>query len=342
MQAIGLDLSVEYTAPAPTGSSTAGKRLLRIDVIVPAYNAAATIIRSVESILRQKHVKQRVIIVDHGSIDQTPELCRSLAHDDRVSYMRLTRRRRERRGAARPLNAGFHKSLSGGSAGAAWIMRLDADDVLHSDDCLYRALTSIEADAPEVQLICGGLIFLSIVDLAACRFVPKDGLRQVEQLRSASAYSIPHHSLIINVGLLTNVYRRRGYWYNCALSYGEDLEFTLYMLSYLHDRELVFVDVDIVVKVLHERSLSSTLGSIRIVADHLKIFLLYPSLDRKLLLRAIIDCAFRSLHLTKCTWLRRALGLPGEVYGNCVALDVDGVLQRIREMEQPAILAERM
>jgi glycosyltransferase involved in cell wall biosynthesis len=45
-----------------------------ITVIIPAYNAAAFIKRSIDSVLTQRHSAQEIIVVDEGSTDGTGEI----------------------------------------------------------------------------------------------------------------------------------------------------------------------------------------------------------------------------------------------------------------------------
>jgi len=60
-----------------------------VSVIVPVYNRAGTIVRSLESVLAQSYKDFELIIVDDGSTDDTGGLVRALAfRDNRIRYMR--------------------------------------------------------------------------------------------------------------------------------------------------------------------------------------------------------------------------------------------------------------
>jgi GT2 family glycosyltransferase len=54
----------------------------RFSVVIPAYNAAATIGETIGSVLAQSERDLELIVVDDGSTDETPTLVRELARDD--------------------------------------------------------------------------------------------------------------------------------------------------------------------------------------------------------------------------------------------------------------------
>ena len=92
---------------------------LNIDVLIPAFNAAATLHESIESILRQQAVSLRVIVVDDGSTDETPRILQHLsARDSRVVVHRQP-------------NGGIVSALnfSLAQATAPLVARHDSDDI---------------------------------------------------------------------------------------------------------------------------------------------------------------------------------------------------------------------
>lgn len=105
------------------GSASADDGGALVDVLVPAFNAAATVEGALRSILEQTMARLRLIVVDDGSSDATPAiLARMAADDDRIIVVTT-----ENRGIVDALNTAL--SL----ATASFIARHDADDLAFAD-----------------------------------------------------------------------------------------------------------------------------------------------------------------------------------------------------------------
>ncbi|MBZ5588316.1 MAG: glycosyltransferase [Acidobacteriia bacterium] len=91
----------------------------RVSVVIPTFNRAAFLPAATRSALNQTLHALEVIIVDDGSTDATPEVCRSLAASD----PRIRAFRQANRGLAAARNAGL------AAAAADWIAFLDDDDL---------------------------------------------------------------------------------------------------------------------------------------------------------------------------------------------------------------------
>lgn len=117
----------------------------RLDVIMPAHNAAATITQSVKSALASP-LCRRVLVIDDGSTDGTAGVVASLAEwaNGRVALTRLA----ENGGPAYARNVGLALSETD------LIAFLDADDV-YEDDALAVAVAALD-----------GLTDLALVRLA--------------------------------------------------------------------------------------------------------------------------------------------------------------------------------
>lgn len=92
-----------------------------VSVIVPAYNASATLEKTLLSILSQTHEDIEVIVVDDGSTDSTPDLVRQFAQNDG----RLTLFQQRNAGVAAARNRGIE------AASGTWVAPVDADDLWH-------------------------------------------------------------------------------------------------------------------------------------------------------------------------------------------------------------------
>ena len=62
-----------------------------VSVIIPAYNRASTIARSVESALAQTFQDLEIIVVDDGSSDTTCDVVQSIADELKISQSYLSR-----------------------------------------------------------------------------------------------------------------------------------------------------------------------------------------------------------------------------------------------------------
>jgi len=91
---------------------------MTISVIIPAYNAARWLPRSIESVLTQTRPADEVIVVDDGSSDDTADVCRKFS--GKLRYVH-----RENGGLSAARNTAL--ALSRGD----WFLSLDADDMLY-------------------------------------------------------------------------------------------------------------------------------------------------------------------------------------------------------------------
>jgi glycosyltransferase involved in cell wall biosynthesis len=88
---------------------------LRVSVVIPAYNAAGTICRAVDSVLRQTYPASEILIIDDGSPDAVEAVLE--AYRDRITLIKKTNG-----GAASARNLGID------CAAGNLIAFLDADD----------------------------------------------------------------------------------------------------------------------------------------------------------------------------------------------------------------------
>jgi len=107
---------------------------LTLSIIIPVYNEEHYIRSCLDSIVRQTHAPDEVIVVDNNCTDKTIAIAQS------YGFVRVVREKQQGRGHAR--TAGFNAAKSD------IIGRIDADSVLTPDWC-ERVLTAFSsADAP--------------------------------------------------------------------------------------------------------------------------------------------------------------------------------------------------
>lgn len=120
-----------------------------ISVIVPVYNAAATLVRCVGSILAQTLTDYELILVDDGSTDSSPALCDSYAGgQDRIRVIH-----KENGGLMSAWMAGV------GIAQGQYLCFLDSDDWVEPQYLAHLAAGLDPSEPGFRQVICGsGLI----------------------------------------------------------------------------------------------------------------------------------------------------------------------------------------
>lgn len=113
-----------------------------ISVIIPTWNRAGTIRRSIDSVLAQTYEISEVVIMDDGSTDDTEEVIAAIG-DERVRYHRMP----ENGGASRARNAGVDKAKH------EIIAFHDSDDVWEPDK-LEKQFACWEEMPEAVMIYC--------------------------------------------------------------------------------------------------------------------------------------------------------------------------------------------
>jgi glycosyltransferase involved in cell wall biosynthesis/peptidoglycan/xylan/chitin deacetylase (PgdA/CDA1 family)/2-polyprenyl-3-methyl-5-hydroxy-6-metoxy-1,4-benzoquinol methylase len=117
--------------------------LIRISVIIPAFNASETISRTIESLLVQKYKHWEAIIVDDGSLDNTVPIVKEFSKiDSRISLISQINQ-----GVSVARNAGIALSCY------EWMLFLDADDWISTN--YFDKVNQAAMDFPEVDVFHG-------------------------------------------------------------------------------------------------------------------------------------------------------------------------------------------
>ncbi|MET7917987.1 glycosyltransferase [Streptomyces avermitilis] len=107
-----------------------------VTVVIPAYNAATTIGKALQSAVNQTYELVEVIVVDDASTDGTIEVVTNFAGNN--PRVRVLRRKQNSGGVGAPRNWGIAQ------AAGRWVMFLDADDELPPRACERLVASALE------------------------------------------------------------------------------------------------------------------------------------------------------------------------------------------------------
>ena len=198
---------------------------MRVSVVIPLYNKAPYIARTLDSVLAQTHQDYEVIVVDDGSTDEGPSIVRQ-CNDRRVRLVS-----QENRGLSGARNRGVAESQ------ADWVAFLDADDEW-MPDYLARTLSMAKTDA-SVSVVFTNVLFSHT---RRPRFQPCKGAFVVEDFFSFhvahNVSSITPSAIIIRKQALIDAgaFPRARCW-----RYGEDID-TWMRLGFMENRMICIAE----------------------------------------------------------------------------------------------------
>jgi glycosyltransferase involved in cell wall biosynthesis len=114
-----------------------------ISIVIPTYNRAHLIARTIESVIAQTFTDWELIIVDDGSSDNTENIISRYLLNERIKYQK-----KDNTGAAHTRNVGA--SLASGT----WLTFLDSDDEAEPE--WLQEIANFFND-PDVAIVCCGL-----------------------------------------------------------------------------------------------------------------------------------------------------------------------------------------
>lgn len=115
-------------------------KIPKVSVLIPAYNAATSVVSCVESVLNQDYQNIEIIVIDDGSTDQTESLL--APYTDQIIYLKKTH-----------AGLGSARNFAHQHARGEYIAWLDSDDIAH----LHRISlqVAILEQNPSMAMICG-------------------------------------------------------------------------------------------------------------------------------------------------------------------------------------------
>lgn len=144
-----------------------------ISVIIPAYNVEATLLKCVESVIRQTYQHTEIILVDDGSLDGTPDLCDEIAS----RYPSCMVIHRENGGLSAARNTGIDH------ASGQYLYFLDSDDYIGDIELssLVHAANDNRAD-----IVIGGFTKISESNVSEAYAIPDGSVSELNYWQRAS------------------------------------------------------------------------------------------------------------------------------------------------------------
>lgn len=122
-----------------------------ISIILPTYNGAKWIEKSIQSVIDQSYTNWELLVIDDGSTDDTSDIVSSMfVKDSRIRYIR------------NEVNLGIQKTLNKGirESKGEYIARIDDDDLWSDTDKLKKQIEFLEQN-PDHVLIGTGVIIVN-------------------------------------------------------------------------------------------------------------------------------------------------------------------------------------
>lgn len=263
----------------------------KVYVVIPMYNSIGFIDNALNSVLLQKNINVKAIVVDHGSADQSYQYVKNkYENENRVVVIGLKRIPGEIRSASRPLNVGM-KYVEKHSNNGDWVMRLDADDVLVDNTTIYDTLQKARKN---VCLVAGSMYFINTDRKEAQEYCQASKYDSVKCLRKNAAYAYPHHSTLISINLLKKIIQDDGFCYFEKIGYGEDLDYTLRLLAYCDDNTVSFTRVPMIIKELSGDTISNSVNLRTLLNDHFCVFKRNTCLSKVFFMRIVLWYLFEN------------------------------------------------
>lgn len=118
-----------------------------ISVIIPTYNRAHTIARTIKSVLSQTYQNFEILVADDASTDDTEDLIREFARSSPIHYVR----HEKNQGAPTARNTGAKK------ARGEYLAFLDSDDIWYPQ-YLERQLSLLQESPSDIGMVCCGML----------------------------------------------------------------------------------------------------------------------------------------------------------------------------------------
>ena len=118
---------------------------MKIALVIPAYNEEEFLPVTLKSLLAQKHRPDMIMLVDDGSVDGTPQICKSYAESyDNISY--VTNLKKEKRASGSKVVRAFNLGYKQLHIGDYDIVAKIDSDMGFPEDYFERVVKAFESD----------------------------------------------------------------------------------------------------------------------------------------------------------------------------------------------------
>lgn len=245
-----------------------------ISIIIPAFNEAKILEKTIESLLKLNYSNYEIIIVNDGSTDETKEVAEELIgfRNGIYSQIKVSLINKSNSGKANSLNAGIQVSR------AEFILCMDGDSQL-SPDSLRMAVRHFTN--PEIGAVAGNVKVQNrgsfLTDLQALEYI--EGLNMA---RSAQSYMKLVNIIPGPIGLFRReAIESAGYYTNDT--FAEDADLTLRILSkgwkiYYEPKAISFTEAPTGLRQLLKQRYRWTRGILQSIRKH-KNLLVNPTIN---------------------------------------------------------------
>ena len=191
----------------------------KVSVIIPTYNRAPLLKRTIESVLHQTFQDYEIVVVDDGSTDDTAAMMEQFIRQEPGGAQRIRYLVQENRGKSSALNHGL------GHARGEWIAFLDSDDLwlptkLEEQLCtIQQCVPRSEACFTDARYINNPYLQTTAFERARRAYREQRGVitDRVEFL--ANPYGVYMQTLVVHSRIMRKVGE-----FDVALRVGEDID----------------------------------------------------------------------------------------------------------------------
>lgn len=205
----------------------------KVSVIIPIYNAQATIAEALDSVLAQVYADYEVIVVNDGSTDGSEAVIRRYVTDGKADIIGVTQKNK---GAAAARNAGIR------IARGELIAFLDADDLWDTDK-LKTAVETLEAH-PGVMLVFSDMRHSVDGKMVHASYLHERGYRHIASGQIYDNLLKENFIFTPTVVMRKSVFTKAGY-FDESLKIAEDYDLWLRIAK---DFETLFIDRPLVTR----------------------------------------------------------------------------------------------